>query len=56
MELVEHNQEAKKIGYETVDLSSGEKLKIQINDNKILDFRADKDYTVQISVVIIEQE
>lgn len=55
MDLQTFVQEVRKIGYETISLDSGKKLKIDIPSVKeILDFTADKNYTVQITVTLIE--
>ncbi len=56
MVLIDSIQEVKKIGYETFDLLNGKKLKIFVPSGvEVLDFTADKDYIIQISIVIKEK-
>lgn len=56
MELAVHEKKEKKIGYQTIQLVSGKRLKIDIPSvAEILDFTADKNYVVQISVVLTEE-
>ncbi len=54
MELIDFIKEEKKIGIQTVNLLTDERLKIHIvNGEEILNFKADKNYTAQITVTLV---
>ena len=56
MEIITNQGITHKLGIQTIILSKNKKLKIDIPSvTEILDFTADKDYEVQISVSMTEK-
>ena len=55
MELQDFNAVSKKIGFQTVELTNNKHLKIKIDDEDLLNFKADADYTVQVSVCLLKK-